>query len=102
MMQLNCRSLGKINGDGCEKFHALPAFWRMHHMHHADMVFPVITGARFHPSEISLSMQIGFTVIAVLRPSALAVVVFEAVLNTTSMLIHENVHTLRYVGHVLH
>lgn len=102
MMQLNCRSLGKIDRDGCVKFHALPAFWRMHHMHHADKVFSVIPGARFHPSEISLSMKIGFTVIAVLRPSALAVVVFGAVLNTTPMLIHENVHTLRGVGHVLH
>ena len=29
--------------------HAVPALWRVHRMHHADLVFDVTTGARFHP-----------------------------------------------------
>src|SRR6202050_3635377 len=42
-------------------FHAVPALWRVHRMHHADLDFDVTTGARFHPIEIVLSMLIKFT-----------------------------------------
>jgi len=31
-------------------FHAVPAFWRLHMVHHSDMDFDVTTGVRFHPS----------------------------------------------------
>ena len=30
-------------------FHAVPALWRLHRMHHADLDFDVTTGLRFHP-----------------------------------------------------
>ena len=33
-------------------FHAVPLFWRLHRVHHADLDFDVTTGARFHPVEI--------------------------------------------------
>ena len=33
-------------------FHAVPALWRLHRMHHADLDFDVTTGLRFHPIEI--------------------------------------------------
>ena len=44
-------------------FHAVPLFWRLHRVHHADVDFDVTTGARFHPIEIVLSMLIKFAVI---------------------------------------
>ncbi len=72
-------------------FHAVPAFWRLHMMHHSDMDFDVTTGVRFHPIEIILSMGIKLAAIAVLGPSALAVLVFEVVLNATSLFNHGNV-----------
>jgi sterol desaturase/sphingolipid hydroxylase (fatty acid hydroxylase superfamily) len=72
-------------------FHAVPAFWRLHRMHHADLEFDVTTGLRFHPIEILLSMGIKFAVIALLGPPAVAVIVFEVVLNGTSMFNHGNV-----------
>jgi sterol desaturase/sphingolipid hydroxylase (fatty acid hydroxylase superfamily) len=37
-------------------FHAVPALWRVHRMHHTDLDFDVTTGARFHPIEIVVSM----------------------------------------------
>ena len=37
-------------------FHAVPVFWRLHMVHHADLDFDVTTGARFHPIEIILSI----------------------------------------------
>ena len=39
-------------------FHAVPLFWRLHMVHHADLDFDVTTGLRFHTIEILLSMGI--------------------------------------------
>ena len=41
-------------------FHAVPALWRLHRMHHADLDIDVTTGVRFHPVEIVLSLLIKF------------------------------------------
>ncbi len=71
-------------------FHAVPALWRLHRMHHADLDFDVTTGARFHPIEILLSMLIKFAVIAVIGAPAAAVIVFEVLLNATAMFNHGN------------
>jgi sterol desaturase/sphingolipid hydroxylase (fatty acid hydroxylase superfamily) len=71
--------------------HAVPALWRLHRMHHADLDFDVTTGARFHPLEIILSMLIKFASIVVIGPPVLAVVIFEVVLNVTAMFNHGNV-----------
>jgi len=70
--------------------HAVPLLWRLHRVHHADPDYDVTTGARFHPLEIVLSMLIKFAVIAVLGPPAVAVVIFEVLLNATAMFNHGN------------
>jgi sterol desaturase/sphingolipid hydroxylase (fatty acid hydroxylase superfamily) len=70
--------------------HAVPALWRLHRMHHADLDFDVTTGARFHPLEILLSMVIKLAAIAALGPPALGVLIFEVLLNATSMFNHGN------------
>jgi len=72
-------------------FHAVPAFWRVHRMHHADLDFDVTTGARFHPLEIVISMIIKIAAIAAIGAPPQAVVIFELVLNATSMFSHSNV-----------
>jgi len=72
-------------------FHALPALWRLHRMHHADLEFDVTTGLRFHPVEILLSMGLKLAVVAALGPPAAAVLVFEVLLNGTAMFNHGNV-----------
>ena len=72
-------------------FHAVPVLWRLHRMHHADLDFDVTTGLRFHPVEILLSMGIKLAVVASLGPPAVAVLVFEVLLNATSMFNHSNV-----------
>lgn len=71
-------------------FHAVPLFWRLHRMHHADLDFDVTTGVRFHPIEILLSLLIKFAAIAALGAPALAVLIFEILLNATSMFNHAN------------
>lgn len=72
-------------------FHAVPALWRLHRMHHADLDIDVTTGVRFHPVEILLSLAIKVAVIAALGVPPVAVVVFEILLNATSMFNHGNV-----------
>jgi sterol desaturase/sphingolipid hydroxylase (fatty acid hydroxylase superfamily) len=72
-------------------FHALPALWRLHRMHHADLDFDVTTGARFHPLEILLSMGLKLAVVAALGTPAVAVLIFEVALNATAMFNHGNV-----------
>jgi len=72
-------------------FHAVPVLWRLHRMHHADLEFDVTTGARFHPLEILLSMVIKLGIVAALGAPAVAVLIFEVLLNATSMFNHGNV-----------
>ena len=72
-------------------FHAVPVFWRLHRMHHADTEFDVTTGLRFHPVEILLSMAIKFAVVVALGAPPVAVLIFEVVLNATSLFNHGNV-----------
>jgi sterol desaturase/sphingolipid hydroxylase (fatty acid hydroxylase superfamily) len=72
-------------------FHAVPVLWRLHRMHHADLELDATTGVRFHPFEILLSMVIKLAVVAALGAPAAAVLVFEVLLNATSMFNHGNV-----------
>ena len=72
-------------------FHAVPALWRLHMVHHADVDFDLTTGFRFHPVEIMLSMVIKAAAVVVVSPPAVAVVVFEVVLSATSLFNHGNV-----------
>jgi sterol desaturase/sphingolipid hydroxylase (fatty acid hydroxylase superfamily) len=82
-------------------FHAVPILWRLHRMHHADLDIDVTTGARFHPIEILLSMLIKVAVIAALGVPPVAVVVFEVLLNATSMFNHGNVRIAARLERVL-
>ncbi|WP_303978578.1 sterol desaturase family protein [Dongia mobilis] len=72
-------------------FHAVPLLWRLHRMHHADLELDVTTGARFHPVEILLSMLIKIALVAALGAPAVAVLLFEILLNATAMFNHSNV-----------
>ena len=82
-------------------FHAVPAFWRLHRMHHADLEFDVTTGLRFHPIEIALSMGIKLMIVLALGPPAVAVLIFEVVLSATAMFNHGNVRIPHGLDRVL-
>jgi len=72
-------------------FHAVPALWRLHMVHHADLDFDVTTGARFHTIEILLSMGVKTAAVLLLGAPAAGVVLFEILLNATAMFNHSNV-----------
>lgn len=71
-------------------FHAVPALWRLHRVHHADTDFDVTTATRFHPVEIGLSVGIKCAAVAAIGAPAVAVVAFEILLNATAMFNHAN------------
>lgn len=72
-------------------FHKVPIFWRLHRMHHADLELDVTSGTRFHPAEILASMGIKFLVVVGLGAGPIAVLIFEILLNATSMFSHSNI-----------
>lgn len=82
-------------------FHAVPALWRLHRMHHADLDFDVTTGLRFHPVEILLSMVIKLAIVVALGAPAVAVLIFEVLLNATSMFNHANLRLPTWIDRPL-
>lgn len=82
-------------------FHAVPILWRLHLVHHADLDFDVTTGLRFHTLEIVLSAFIKLAVVLLLGPSAIAIVIFEVLLNATSMFNHSNIRLPGLLDRVL-
>ena len=71
-------------------FHAVPALWRLHRVHHADQDFDVTTGTRFHPVEILVSVVVKCAAVAAIGAPVLAVLAFEVLLNATAMFNHAN------------
>jgi sterol desaturase/sphingolipid hydroxylase (fatty acid hydroxylase superfamily) len=82
-------------------FHAVPALWRLHMVHHADLDYDVTTGSRFHPFEMLLSVIIKVVAVLILGPPVVALVVFEVLLNVTAMFNHSNVQIPFAVDRVL-
>lgn len=71
-------------------FHRIPFFWRFHRMHHTDLDIDVSSGNRFHPLEILFSLVIKMAAVVVFGAPVIAVVIFEVLLNATSLFNHGN------------
>lgn len=71
-------------------FHLWPPLWRLHRTHHSDTSFELSTAVRFHPIEIWLSMSIKVAVVTLLGIPAIAVLLFEILLNASSLFTHSN------------
>jgi sterol desaturase/sphingolipid hydroxylase (fatty acid hydroxylase superfamily) len=71
--------------------HKVPFLWRLHQVHHADVDIDVTTAIRFHPIEIALSMILKIGLVYLLGPSAIAIILFEVILNGTAMFNHANI-----------
>jgi sterol desaturase/sphingolipid hydroxylase (fatty acid hydroxylase superfamily) len=82
-------------------FHAVPALWRLHRVHHADLDFDTTTGVRFHTLEVLLSMGIKMAAVVLLGAPPLAVLLFEVILNASSMFNHGNVRLPAWLDRAL-
>ena len=72
-------------------FHAVPALWSLHRLHHADRTMDVTTGVRFHPAEIAISTVYKGACIVALGASPSATVAFELLLSLGSLFSHANI-----------
>lgn len=70
--------------------HKVPLLWRIHRVHHTDRDIDVTTAIRFHPLEIALSMGLKISAVYVLGAPAIAVILFEILLNGMAMFNHAN------------
>src|SRR5205823_5695174 len=82
-------------------FHAVPVLWRLHMVHHADLDIDATTGVRFHTVEILLSLGIKVAAVVLLGTPALAVLIFEVILNATSVFNHANVRMPAWLDRLL-
>jgi sterol desaturase/sphingolipid hydroxylase (fatty acid hydroxylase superfamily) len=82
-------------------FHAVPLLWRLHRVHHTDLDFDTTTGVRFHTLEIVLSVGIKAAVVLGLGAPPLAVLIFEVLLNATSLFNHGNVRLPEWLDPLL-
>ncbi len=81
--------------------HKVPILWRFHRVHHADRDFDVTTALRFHPVEILASMMLKIGLVYLLGPAALAVLLFEIILNGTAMFNHSNLRLPLWLDRVV-
>lgn len=70
--------------------HKVPVLWRLHRVHHADVDVDVTTGVRFHPIEYLGSLGLKVVLVAAMGAPVGAVILFEVLLNATSMFNHAN------------
>ena len=81
--------------------HKVPLFWRFHRVHHADRDFDVTTAVRFHPVEIVASMGVKIGLVYALGPQAVAVLLFEVLLNASALFNHANLRLPLWLDRVL-
>jgi len=70
--------------------HRVPLFWRFHKVHHTDRDLDASSAVRFHPIEILLSMLYKCGLVLLIGPAALAILIFEIVLNASAIFNHAN------------
>ncbi|MAK62789.1 MAG: fatty acid hydroxylase [Ponticaulis sp.] len=71
--------------------HYVPPLWAFHRVHHTDEDLDASSGFRFHPGEMLLSFIWKLGVIWLFGPAALAVFLFEVLLNAASLFEHANI-----------
>lgn len=81
--------------------HKVPVLWRLHRVHHADRDLDASSALRFHPVEIALSAAYKLAIILLLGPAAIAVVLFEVILNASAMFNHANLALPKWLDTLL-
>lgn len=82
-------------------FHRVAWLWRLHLVHHVDLDFDATTGVRFHTVESLLSFVWKAVVIALIGTPALAVMIFEILLNAMALFNHSNARLPLWLDRVL-
>ena len=70
--------------------HRIAFLWLFHRAHHSDTQMDTTTALRFHPGELVLSTLIRLPVLAVLGMSFGQLILFETILNLSTLFHHSN------------
>ncbi len=70
--------------------HRFGFFWRFHRAHHSDIEMDTTTALRFHPGELVLSTFSRLPVVILIGMSFTQLVIFEALLNLSTLFHHSN------------
>lgn len=70
--------------------HAVPAFWRLHRVHHTDVAVDISTGFRTHPGELAILLLLSCAVAIAIGASPAAWALYEAVAFGVVMFSHSN------------
>ncbi len=70
--------------------HRISFLWRFHRAHHSDTAMDTTTALRFHPGELVLSTFIRLPVVILLGMSFEQLVLFEVLLNLSTLFHHSN------------
>lgn len=70
--------------------HKYTLLWRFHRVHHIDKEIDVTTGLRFHPIEMVFTMAMKAMAIGFFGIPALAVLIYEILLNFSALFTHIN------------
>ena len=81
--------------------HKVPLIWKLHQVHHTDLVYDTTTGVRFHPLEIFFSLAVKVITVFIIGADPMAVILFEVILNTSAVFNHGNVNIPVSVDRVL-
>lgn len=71
-------------------FHAVPALWRMHRVHHSDPLLDASTGVRHHPLESLIGAFLQLTLFAVLGLPILVVLAYGVATTVWQFFTHSN------------
>jgi len=82
-------------------FHRIKFLWRFHKIHHSDEEVDFSTGIRFHPGEILISMLYKIFLVALIGPAIGLLIIFEIVLNASSIFNHSNIIIPKYLDIIL-
>jgi len=70
--------------------HRIAFLWRFHRAHHSDTAMDTTTALRFHPGELVLSTLVRLPVVVLLGMSFVNLVLFETILNLSTLFHHSN------------
>jgi sterol desaturase/sphingolipid hydroxylase (fatty acid hydroxylase superfamily) len=70
--------------------HRIGFLWRFHRAHHADTEMDTTTALRFHPGELIISSFVRLPVVIAIGMSFTDLVVFEVLLNISTLFHHSN------------
>ncbi len=82
-------------------FHKLNIFWKFHKVHHSETFLDATSGFRFHPVEMIISLIIKAITIVLLGASPLGVLLFEIILNSSSIFNHGNIKLPNWLNKIL-